>query len=219
MARTELQGMKIQLSKAPKHFFRLQPPARNTYTTGLWHTWTSKWRLQLWGHVKPLYTPILQDGYKLFQSDIRAAEAPHLLGCPTHSTMIGVENLRVQFRFKMLDRLAARKSRTNAYRPQGDDSMVEGFNSPLIQLLCLCEQENGREVFLPFVLYALLDKCPHNHRCLSLWTHVSKINLYFGTTHTGITIDPSSYQAQLQAKMCKLHNWWSYTKRRKGQEQ
>ena len=104
-----------------------------------------------------------------------------------------------------LDTFGVSKSRTSAYHPQGD-GMVERFNRSLLQLLhTYVDKESDWERYLPLVLYAY-------RTAVHSTTGVSPFELMFGRQPTLNLVelsdvsafDPSSYQAQLQAKLAEL---------------
>ena len=98
------------------------------------------------------------------------------------------------------------KSRTTAYHPQGD-GMVERFNrSPLQLLRTYTQKEADWELHLPLALYAYRTAAHST-------TGVSPFEMMFGraskhnASPTELSFDPSSYQAQLQAKLAALQDF------------
>ena len=98
------------------------------------------------------------------------------------------------------------KSRTTAYHPQGD-GMVERFNRSLLQLLrTYTQKEADWELHLPLALYAYRTAAHST-------TGVSPFEMMFGraskhdASPTELSFDPSSYQAQLQAKLAALQDF------------
>ena len=106
-----------------------------------------------------------------------------------------------------LDTFGVSKSRTSAYHPQGD-GLVERFNRSLLQLLrTYVDKEADWERYLPLVLYAYRT-ADHSS------TGVSPFELMFGRQPAPTlaelsdlsAFDPTSYQAQLQAKLAELRD-------------
>jgi len=104
-----------------------------------------------------------------------------------------------------LDAFGVAKSRTTAYHPAGD-GLVERFNRSLLQMLRAYVDQTDWEQYLPFVLYAYRTAV---HRS----TGVSPFELMFGRcAHkppipSNMAYDATSYQHQLQAKLCKLRDF------------
>jgi len=98
------------------------------------------------------------------------------------------------------------KSRTTAYHPQGD-GMVERFNRSLLQLLrSYTQQEADWELHLPLALFAYRTAVHSS-------TGVSPFEMIFGrsskpdSSSLQPSFDPSSYQAQLRAKLATLQDF------------
>ena len=99
-----------------------------------------------------------------------------------------------------------KKSRTTAYHPQGD-GMAERFNRSLLQLLrSYTQQEADWELHLPLALFAYRTAVHSS-------TGVSPFEMMFGrppkpdTFPPELSFDPSSYQAQLRAKLAALQDF------------
>ena len=99
-----------------------------------------------------------------------------------------------------------KKSRTTAYHPQGN-GMAERFNRSLLYLLrSYTQQEADWEIHLPLALFAYRTAVHSS-------TGISPFEIMFGKAPkpdsfpSVLSFDPSSYQAQLRAKLKALQDF------------